>query len=55
MNEKDRELIRTLAKLFILGGLNYLRVAKLSPDQIEEEYERIKGEFDDFTPDKIGI
>lgn len=54
MTDAERELLKLLAKLLIQGGLNYLRVARLSPDEIETEYEKVKAEFDEFTPDKIG-
>jgi hypothetical protein len=51
---EEREIVRRIAKLMIVGAFKYISVSGLTPEQIDSEYERISKEFDLLPPEKIG-
>ncbi len=54
LKDDERELIRKLAKLIIVGAFKYVMVSNLTLDQVDTAFEEVSKEFDAFTPDKIG-
>jgi hypothetical protein len=55
LKDDEREMIRKMAKLVVVGAFKYIMVSNLTLDQVDAEFERVSKEFDDFTPDKIGV
>lgn len=54
LNDEEKDMVGKVLKLFIIGGLNYIRVAKLTDEEIDPEYARVTMEFDAFNPEDIG-
>jgi hypothetical protein len=55
LTPEEREIVRRMAKLLIVGAFKYISVSGLTPEQIDSEYARISAEFDLLPPEKIGV
>jgi hypothetical protein len=55
LTPEEREIVRRMAKLLIVGAFKYISVSGLTPEQIDSEYARISAEFDLLPPEKMGV
>jgi hypothetical protein len=55
LTPEEREIVRKLAKLMVIGAFRYVSISGLTTEQIDSEYTRISTEFDLLPPDKIGV